>query len=440
VSAGDPENIDYYVPPPVRQQKRGAKIYYYFTATDSLNNVSVHPAAAPDRVYVQDILPQKAGTEDPGILLVDKMGNDRGIPGETRYNGIYHNALFYYREMLGILGYEWDEYQPLLPSSSVPISNGPDTAGMKYYDTQIYFANIFEQASLNERDQYCLIQWLQECQLDTLPFKDRNLLLTGNDIGKWLKPGDPAAHETLNFYSTICASDFLGDRHGAWDPDSIPGLVNYAGGYEFMTYLDGACILAGACPTPMDYDKVDAKPVAGAERVAEYDLQPPTANEPAGCAYTDQTLLYQTVNLGFAIEQMMDGKLPNGYYKTGIADRKNLMENIMTYFGKSPTGVGTDVPVGEYKNLLTHAYPNPFNPVTTISYSVKETGPVSIRVYNVAGKVVRTLLDKELEAGAEGKVVWDGTNDVGSKCASGVYFYRIQAPGFRAGRKMVMLK
>ncbi|MCK4680359.1 T9SS type A sorting domain-containing protein, partial [bacterium] len=83
---------------------------------------------------------------------------------------------------------------------------------------------------------------------------------------------------------------------------------------------------------------------------------------------------------------------------------------------------------------------NPFNPVTKIAYSVKEAGPVTIDVYNVAGKVVKTLLDTEVEAGAAGYVVWDGRAESGERCASGVYFYRIAAPGFTTSRKMIMLK
>jgi flagellar hook assembly protein FlgD len=96
--------------------------------------------------------------------------------------------------------------------------------------------------------------------------------------------------------------------------------------------------------------------------------------------------------------------------------------------------------IGGAKNVLSHAYPNPFNPVTKIAYSVKEAGPVTIEVYNVAGKVVRTLLETEVDAGAAGFVVWDGANDGGEKCASGVYFYRIAAPGFTESHKMIMLK
>jgi len=160
------------------------------------------------------------------------------------------------------------------------------------------------------------------------------------------------------------------------------------------------------------------------------------------------TMGYHTVNLGFGMEFMMDGTThggsgnytPEGYFHSGIVDRHDLMQNIMDYFGKAPTGPGTGVDEGGFKNALSQAYPNPFNPMTKIAYSVREAGPVAIDVYNVAGRVVRTLLDRESDAGASGYVTWDGRDDRGDRCASGVYFYRIQAPGFTESKKMIMLK
>ena len=172
----------------------------------------------------------------------------------------------------------------------------------------------------------------------------------------------------------------------------------------------------------------------------EYIKQDATVT-PAGVAYTHQTLGYQTVNLGFGMEFMVDGLQAGGYFSTGIEDRTDFMGNIMEYFAKTPSSDPTDVPVEDgFKNMLAHAAPNPFNPVTKIAYSVREAGPVTIEVYNVAGKVVRTLLQSELDAGTQGFVVWDGTDDVGEKCASGVYFYRMNAPNFTESHKMVMLK
>ncbi len=129
-----------------------------------------------------------------------------------------------------------------------------------------------------------------------------------------------------------------------------------------------------------------------------------------------------------------------GRHLPGTRDRVALMDSILTYFGLTPDGAGTGVVEDRPENALSQASPNPFNPVTRIAFSVKEGGPVTIRIYNIAGRVVRTLLDTELDAGTDGFVAWDGTNDRGERCASGVYFYRIQAPGFAASRKAVLLK
>jgi hypothetical protein len=181
--------------------------------------------------------------------------------------------------------------------------------------------------------------------------------------------------------------------------------------------------------------------VAGTQTVADY-IKADDSAMPAGVAYTHPTLGYQTVNLGFGMEYMVDGRDPGtpGYFKSGVEDRVNLLANIMDYFGRGPGGPGTGVTDVRFRNELSHAFPNPFNPATRIAYSVREAGPVLIEVYNVSGRVVRTLLKDDMDAGASGYVVWDGTDDAGRACASGVYFYRIAASGFSTTRKMVMLK
>jgi hypothetical protein len=425
-----PESNWWQAPPPMNQLVPGSEIRYYYEAMDGAGNVSTLPSTAPARFYEFSILPLAATTENPGLLLVDKHGYY--TPGESRYFGVYHTSEYYYREALEILGYEWEVYDVEVPSGS-RLSLGPDTTGMKYYDTQIWFTNEYSAYTLWPIDQYNLIQWLAQGAQG----KERNLLLSGNDIGyELMHSGD----ETLNFYTSWLASQYVADAVGVVTVDSVPGLEDHADGWDFMTHDDGSCIVRGGCPVLCYFDVVDARSgVVGNEVVADYVKQS-SERVPAGVAYTHPTNNYQTVNLGFGIEFMMDGMEPNGYYRTGLEDRKNILENIFAYFGKTPTGPGTDVADGGFANALSHAYPNPFNPLTEIAYSVREAGPVTIEVYNVAGKVVRTLLDAELEAGARGSVVWDGADDRGERCASGVYFYRLVAPGFAETRKMVMLK
>jgi len=76
--------------------------------------------------------------------------------------------------------------------------------------------------------------------------------------------------------------------------------------------------------------------------------------------------------------------------------------------------------------------PNPFNPATTVAYSVASSGRVTIRVYDLAGRAVRTLADTSHDAG-EFEVVWDGTTDADTRAASGVYFIRMTTVGDASG-------
>ncbi|MCP4708241.1 MAG: T9SS type A sorting domain-containing protein [Planctomycetes bacterium] len=84
-------------------------------------------------------------------------------------------------------------------------------------------------------------------------------------------------------------------------------------------------------------------------------------------------------------------------------------------------------------------YPNPFNPITTIRYALPRSGPVEIRVYNIAGQQVKTLVDEKQKAGYY-SVVWDGRNEQGNQVSSGTYFYMVKAGREEVLKKMVLLK
>jgi hypothetical protein len=436
----------WYSPPPSAEMTLGSEIWMYFEALDGVGNTAIYPEDAPDHYLEMSILPINASVSDPGLLVVDKHG--RVTPGARRFHGAYpitrplieDHSEYYYVEMLEILGYEWDVYDVEVPSGTIK-SQGPDSMAYKYYDNQIWFFNEFNAFLMWAVDQENLMTWLNQAGEG----KERNLLLTGNDYGYEMME---CGKETVSFYETWLASEYLGNAVGVVTVDSVPGLRERPGGWTFLGCDDGECILRGGCPILNYFDRVQPYAgIPGTEIVADY-VKLDTSTAPAGVAYTHQTLGYQTVNLGFGMEFMMDGTgaggsanyTPEGYYHTGVEDRVNLLANIMSYFGQTPSGDPTGVVDGGARNELSHAYPNPFNPMTRIAYSTKETGPVTIEVYNVAGKVVRTLLDTELEAGAKGFVVWDGTSEAGEKCASGVYFYRIAAPGFTESHKMIMLK
>jgi len=84
-------------------------------------------------------------------------------------------------------------------------------------------------------------------------------------------------------------------------------------------------------------------------------------------------------------------------------------------------------------------YPNPFNPSTTIRYTLSNDGPVSIRVYNMLGQEVAALVDGFQKAG-EQSVKWNGTNNFGQAVASGLYIYRLQTGSTVMSQKMLFTK
>lgn len=88
---------------------------------------------------------------------------------------------------------------------------------------------------------------------------------------------------------------------------------------------------------------------------------------------------------------------------------------------------------------LINNYPNPFNPETTISFNLKDSGVVRLEIYNIKGQKVRTLLNEHKEAGNH-NIIWNGTDDHNRKVASGVYLYKMRNGRFSSTKKMILMK
>lgn len=132
--------------------------------------------------------------------------------------------------------------------------------------------------------------------------------------------------------------------------------------------------------------------------------------------------------------------LEGGLYDVIVVNpdgRSGVIENAFTVNAVT----GTETP-DAFVNALRQNHPNPFNPMTTIRYSIERAGRVRLAVYDVSGSLVRTLVDGEQSPAPGGfSVVWDGSNNAGAPVASGVYFYRLTAPGgYAAVKKLVLVR
>ncbi len=127
------------------------------------------------------------------------------------------------------------------------------------------------------------------------------------------------------------------------------------------------------------------------------------------------------------------------FYLTAVDT--NLNESELTAGIEATPGVvstaSNEAMPSEY--ALHTAYPNPFNPTTTIRYDLPQASRVRLTIYDVMGRQVRTLLQGEQAAGYR-SVVWGGTDDRGQLVSSGVYLYRLQTGEFSLTKKMVLLR
>lgn len=88
---------------------------------------------------------------------------------------------------------------------------------------------------------------------------------------------------------------------------------------------------------------------------------------------------------------------------------------------------------------LYQNYPNPFNPTTEIRFDLPEAIRVELKIFNILGQEVATLVDDVRNAGAY-RILWDGKNAAGLTVASGIYVYQIKTANFQDAKKMMLIR
>jgi hypothetical protein len=104
-----------------------------------------------------------------------------------------------------------------------------------------------------------------------------------------------------------------------------------------------------------------------------------------------------------------------------------------------PVGTAVDDPEIPQPARLSQNVPNPFNPMTTISFSLPESGPTTLTVYDVAGKRVKTLVNQDTAAG-DHQVTWRGADDTGRQVSAGVYLYELVSGSVHEVKRMTLVR
>jgi len=251
------------------------------------------------------------------------------------------------------------------------------------------------------------------------------LFISGQDIASALC--DPAGGEsdssTVAWFENTFSAAYEGEYDGTLAVGGAAGSSISDGLTLSLSGGDGAG--NQAAPDILD-------PLFGATAFAcpvfHYEGFP---DGPGMAAFTISTGTYRVAYLGFGFEAI-----------DNAADRELLMDRIMDYFS-GPTRTEDDPAAGALPRdlSLSPGYPNPFNAVTALAIDVPgdEPATVTLRIYNVLGQEVRTLLDGPVLPGSR-VLFWDGTDNAGAGLASGVYFARMASGTFSQTRKIVLTR
>jgi hypothetical protein len=368
------------------------------------------------------ILPA-GGTQGGGdILYVDGV-DDRGEDAQLFFDTAF--------EILGI-GDKVDRYDVLAPASASAnrlSSRVPDviTQLSGFYrkiiwDTGDHSVTLGDGSGVPEKtDDYALLVTF----LNNLP-NPGGVYLCGDDIGEQLN--NYAGPGAVTFKSTYLTYTLSTGNH-----EPVYGLSPIGKGTAGNAFNGDTFITCGDCPAIHDFDVMAA---TGSSKV-QLTYGNPNSNPPTNGAIISKTTTTGTTTVrvllsGFPLENIRDDE------SDGALDRAKHLYDIITWLGNvinQPTGIGPQL-----VNHLAQNYPNPFNPQTTIAFSMKERARVKIAVYNVAGELVKTLLDETRAAGSYRDVRWDGRSSDNQPVASGIYFYKLVMTGFSQTRKMVLLK
>lgn len=145
----------------------------------------------------------------------------------------------------------------------------------------------------------------------------------------------------------------------------------------------------------------------------------------------------EEITLSFDTYTMTAGQYPSSLLIEDGLGEETIVPVALTV---TATGIGNNLPM---VTEMIGNYPNPFNPVTNIRFSLSSDAQVSLSIYNIKGQKVKTLIDKELPVGYH-TVIWDGRDDDDKKVSSGVYFHKFDANDndsrYTSLKKIILLK
>jgi hypothetical protein len=415
----------------------GDTIWYFFGAENSVNQwtwwtladgvVGSIGQACASAMEMQ-ILPAGGMTGATDILYVDDFDGQGAQP--------YFDSAF---EMMGITPDRYDVLYPRANNDNSPSGRVTNVIQqlIPFYRKIIWntgsgwYQGVLDDGDGFKSDDYILIYDFLDQHTST---EGAGVYLSGDDVAyEW---DESHATSAGALKTTFINHNLVSESHQTPIDYGVSPLVIGEPGLIFDHVATGVdtMIAFGGCPEINDFDVLEPLGTTTLEMTYNNPGNPQSGAVIANSTTNSQGNPAKFVLSGFSYHYAYDD------IEAGIPDRVHHLTDIIRWLGNDlpdPTIVG---PLSIFSNSLSQNYPNPFNPVTTLRYSIKERAHVSLKVYNVAGRLVKTLVNEIKQPGLLYKVRWEGRSNSGNPVASGVYFYKIVAKDFSKTKKMVLLK
>jgi hypothetical protein len=416
---------------------RGYEIEYYFTATDSAFVETALPSWA--RSYGPYFEFTCLPTKNSDVLFVDDC-TDRG--GGFR-GGAENYWVPTFHAVLAPPNDNVDIYDVNGPTSGV--SNGPGSRAKNRQLVDQYYKIIWDSGDLESvtiSDGTVQSDKSNDCQMliDWMDLSEHRvgLWVCGDDVAYDLDQND-ASTTALTLMSSRCGVDFVTTSYFELTGGRTAGGVVtplMTGDTDLNLFVHSGVpdkfYAFGGCFVINQFDVLDK--TANGKYALHYPMYNSTNYYGAigsafqnGGGYDVKTMWF-----GFSWQYIRDDVVSTP------KDQFEIAKDVFNWMQNPINANVTDTPTPKaYK--LAQNFPNPFNPTTSIKFDMKDKGMVTLKVYNVAGQLVRTLVNGTKDAGSYA-ITWDGKNDRGSAVASGIYFYKMETKDFSQTKKMVMLR
>ena len=417
----------------------GDRVRYYITASDDLAGdvrTSVWP---PDTTSIMDfslgsLFPKDAEIRALPTLTQPVAGQFSQPPllfcdssGDHDAAAVWISAL---QELGLVQGVDFDAVTVFRANFGVGLAASATVNLLADYQTLVLSsgtqANWTDYQNLASNDAKLILDWLAT--------GEKHALLAGDNLSGGMTSSNGGndgilLHNQLGLqYNSRDISDLNG---GVWDLQVSPTPGN-------GVLPDNISWQVGAgCPEVRIFDAITA---AGNGQIsATLDPEGSSGGAYASVVTVDDLVLgNRTAVMPFDLERV-SGMTP-GSAKAGslYSPQANLLSYLLAWFDSEYVSSVGDLPgLGQ---ITVNAHPNPFNPSTTIAFELPRAMEVSLDIYDLQGRLVRSLLDESPYVTGSHKQVWDGRDGKGRATSSGVYFYRFTTGDQKRVGKLTLLK